>query len=69
MNILYEIEKLMWEMKDKHMDGYYCWDRKQKLYEIKWAVEKALVDAPVFHGEKEWMEERLQGKNSGISKS
>jgi hypothetical protein len=45
-------------MNDHHMDGFYCWDKKQQLYEILWYVEKALKDAPNFVVENEWLKEK-----------
>ena len=50
-----QIQQLKIDMNDWHMDGYYCFGQKKKLYEILWAAEEALKDAPVFAGEEEWL--------------
>mgnify|MGYP003332899738 FL=1 len=52
-----EIKKLQFDINDWHMDGYYCFGQKKKLYQILWAAEEALKDAPVFAGEEEWLKE------------
>jgi hypothetical protein len=52
-----QIEQLKHDMNDWHMDGFYCWRQKQKLYQILWAAEEALKDAPYFVGEDEWLKE------------
>jgi len=56
MNTLDYIQDLSFAMRDQHMDGFYCFGQKQKLYQILWAAEKALKDAPTFVGEDEWVE-------------
>ena len=45
-------------MNDWHMDGFYCFEQKKKLYEILWLVEKAMKDAPTFTIEEEWLKEK-----------
>ena len=52
-----EVEMLGYASKDTHMDGFYGWGQKRKLYEVLWAVQKALKESPTFVGEKEWVEE------------
>jgi len=47
-------------MHDPMIDGYNGWACKQKLYLTLWAVQDALADAPVYHGEKEWLGEQAK---------
>ncbi len=42
---------------DPRMDGFVGWGCKQKLYEIKFALDEALARCPKYHGEEEWIEE------------
>ena len=49
-----------WEgvMHDPNIDGfngYYC---KQKLYSVLWLVQEAIKDAPKYHGEEEFLEQK-----------
>ena len=34
------------------------WDIKQDLYQIKWIVDKALKNCPIFPGEQEWLKDK-----------
>ena len=52
-----KIAQLKFDMNDWHMDGFYCFEQKKKLYRILWAAEEALKDAPYFVGEEEWLKE------------
>jgi hypothetical protein len=47
-------------MHDPNLDGYIGWACKQKLYYTLWAVQDALKDAPVYHGENEWLGEQTK---------
>jgi len=51
------VQELGFDMRDKYMDGFFQFGAKKKLYNILWAVEKELKDAPSFHGEEEWLKE------------
>lgn len=51
------IHNISFDMRDKYMDGFFQFDAKKKLYNILWAVEKELKDAPSFYGEEEWLKE------------
>ena len=51
------IKQLEMDMKDWHMDGFYCFEQKKKLFRILWAAEQALKDAPYFAGEEELMKQ------------
>lgn len=57
--IVRDVEMMSYAMRDSHMDGFYGWGQKQKLYQILWAVQSALKDAPSFVGEKEWVEKNV----------
>ncbi len=47
---------------DPRMDGFVGWGCKQKLYEIKFALDEALARCPKYHGEEEWIEEQRTEK-------
>jgi hypothetical protein len=51
------IAQIKHDMNDWHMDGFYCFEQKKKLYRVLWAAEEALKDAPYFVGEDEWLKE------------
>jgi len=51
------VQELGYDMRDNHMDGFFQFGAKKKLYNILWAVEKELKDAPSFYGEEEWLKE------------
>jgi hypothetical protein len=34
------------------------WDIKQDLYHIKWIVDQALKNCPVFPGEQKWVKDK-----------
>lgn len=42
---------------DPRMDGYTTWASKQRLYEIKFAVDEALEKCPTYVGEEEYLED------------
>ncbi len=67
MSIKTEIkEELRWLidlMNDDRMDGFNKFGAKKELYKIKWAVENALKDAPIFTGEKDWIKEQSELNN------
>ena len=44
-------------MHDPNIDGFNGFGCKQKIYQVLWAAEKALVGAPKYAGEEEWLEE------------
>jgi len=44
-------------MHDPMIDGFNGWGCKQKIYEILWAAQSALEDAPTYAGEKEYLRE------------
>ena len=44
-------------MHDPNIDGFNGFYCKQKIYQVLWAAEKALVGAPKYAGEEEWLEE------------
>jgi len=46
---------LRYEATDRHMDGFYCWDKKKQLYEVLWAAKKGLAACSNFEGESEWL--------------
>jgi hypothetical protein len=44
---------------DNHMDGFYQYSYKQKLYEVYWEAQRQLNRCPTFVGEEEWVAENL----------
>ena len=48
----------LWQqvMLDPNIDGFNGWGCKQKIYKTLWAAQKALVGAPTYAGEEEWLE-------------
>jgi hypothetical protein len=59
-NVLWDIQKLGYNACDPHMDGYYQWGQKQKLYQILWEVERQLKKCSTFYNEDVWLEEHKQ---------
>ena len=55
-----QVEQWKGVMHDPNLDGYIGWACKQKLYYTLWAVQDALKDAPVYHGENEWLGEQTK---------
>lgn len=57
-----KIQEQIWQweqvMHDPNIDGFNGWGCKQKILKVLWAAEKALKDAPHYHGEEEWLEEQ-----------
>ena len=43
-------------MHDPNIDGFNGFGCKQKIYQVLWAAQKALVGAPTYAGEEEWLE-------------
>ena len=56
-NIESAIQKLYLECTDRHMDGYYCFEKKKQLLLAKWKIEKLLPKCPTFVGEEEFIKE------------
>lgn len=57
MNTIDQIQELGFDMRDNHMDGFFQFGAKQKLYKILWAAQKQLENSPKFYGEEEWLKE------------
>jgi len=57
MNTIDQIQELGFDMHDNHMDGFFQFGAKQKLYKILWAAQKQLENSPKFYGEEEWLKE------------
>ena len=56
-SVIDRVQSLGFDMRDNHMDGFFQFGAKQKLYQILWEVEKQLKDSPTFYGEQEWLKE------------
>ena len=59
----WDVEEMGREMRSPYNDGFYTFEIKKKLYEIKWAVDKQLENSPTYVGEPEWLEENNINKN------
>ena len=53
----------LWQgvMHDPNIDGFNGWGCKQKIYKTLWAAQMALVGAPTYAGEEEWLEANHNG--------
>ena len=56
-DITLQIQKLGYRATDPHMDGYYQWGQKQKLYQILWETQRQLKKCSAFSVEEEWLKE------------
>jgi hypothetical protein len=56
-----KVKEQIWQYEhvctDPRIDGFVGWDCKQKLYEIKFAIDEALAKCPEYAGEAEWLED------------
>jgi hypothetical protein len=63
---IYCIHELNFEMRNPRNDGWTVADMKQRLWDIKMAVDKALLDAPTIVGEPPYEDiylmQRIKGK-------
>ena len=59
-DVTWSIQKLGYNCTDPHMDGYYQWGQKQKLYQILWETERQLRKCPAFYGEDDWLKEHAE---------
>ena len=57
-----QISQYKYVCTDPRIDGFVGWDCKQKLYEIKFAVDQALSECPEYSLEEEWLEEQKMNK-------
>lgn len=58
--IISQIRMAGYTGRDMRTDSYVAWGIKQKLYEVKWAVDEAIRNCPNFSPEQEWLEEQEQ---------
>lgn len=56
-DVLWDIQKLGINASDPHMDGFYQWGQKQKLYQILWETRRQLKNCSDFYGEDAWLKE------------
>ena len=61
-----KVKEQIWQYEhvatEPRMDGFVGWGCKQKLYEIKFALDEALAKCPKYSGEEEWLEEQRTTK-------
>ena len=55
--VIYRIHEIGEDATDQHMDGYYNFHAKMKLYNILWETLKQLGRCSTFVGEDEWVAE------------
>lgn len=49
-------------MKDPRIDGFNGWACKKKCYKVMFELTKILENAPTYHGEQEWLENKRQDR-------
>lgn len=53
------IQEQLWQwegvMHDRNIDGFNGFGCKQKIYKVLWQAQKAIKNAPHYHGEDEWI--------------
>jgi hypothetical protein len=54
---IHRIMEIGLDATDQHMDGYFNFGAKQKLYNILWTTLIELSRCTTFVGEKEWIKE------------
>jgi len=62
-------------MTDPRMDGFTGWGCKQKIYAVKFELDKILENSPKYAGEEEWLADKkvertqavLEGKRASIN--
>jgi hypothetical protein len=59
-DVLWSIQKLGYNATDPHMDGYYQWGQKQKLYQILWETQRQLRKCSAFSVEEEWLKDHSE---------
>jgi hypothetical protein len=59
-DLTWAIQKLGHKTTDPHMDGYYQWGQKQKLYAVLWETQRQLRQCPTFYCEEEWLAEHAE---------
>lgn len=61
-----KVKEQIWQYEhvctDPRIDGFVGWNCKQKLYEIKFALDEALARCPDYAPEEEWLEEQRINK-------
>lgn len=69
-DVTWSIQHLGHKATDPHLDGYYQWGQKQKLYQILWETQRQLKKCSKFYGEEEWLanhsEEEIINKLKGL---
>ena len=60
------IKEQLWQwdgvMHDNNIDGFNGWGCKQKLYKVKFMLDKIIENAPTYSGEEEWLHESNKEK-------
>lgn len=56
--IIGQIKSAQYACSDLRTDSYVSWGIKQDLYQIKWIIDEAIRQCPVFSLEEEWLREQ-----------
>lgn len=56
--IINQIKSAQHTCSDRRTDSYVSWGIKQDLYQIKWIIDEAIRQCPVFSPEKDWLREQ-----------
>lgn len=59
-DVVSQVRMAGYECRDSRTDGWTAFGIKQDLYQIKWALDDALRQCPIFVGEDEWLREQEQ---------
>ena len=56
------IKEQLWQwdgvMHDPNIDGFNGFGCKQKIYEVLFQCQEYIDNAPTYHGEEEWLEDK-----------
>ena len=62
VEIVSQINKMAYECRSPHNDGFLSWGIKQDLYQIREILDEAIQRCPKFSGEDEWLKKQEQKK-------
>lgn len=60
--IISQIKYAQYTCSDIRTDSYVSWGIKQDLYQIKWIIDEAIRQCPVFSLEEEWLREKEKNR-------
>lgn len=59
-DLTWSIQHLGYQATNSHLDGYFQWGQKQKLYQILWETQRQLRKCSKFYGEEEWLADHAE---------